>query len=246
MRTGVPLYHQLKNNLLRDLQANRWRPGERIPSEAELAHEHAVSRITVRQAIRDLVDVGYLVRHQGKGTFVAERKRSPAASKLQGFAEELRIAGHDVDLNITRIEQMGCPDRVAAALQVPGGTEVTRISRIASVEEVPIFRETSYLLLPQNSTFEELTRHSQFYNHIYGFFEQHGVKITFGSQDISATKATYEDTKELHIALDEPILMIQRVTSDDAGIPVEFSEVRYPSSRYKYRVHLARGQGDLM
>ncbi len=225
---------------MRELQNEKWKPGEAIPSEAELAKQHEVSRTTVRQAIGDLVSLGYLVRRQGKGTYVARDSRSSAASKLQGFAEELRSRGVNVSLKVKVIEVVDCPNKIADKLRVPRGTDVIKVARIATVDKQPIFRETSYLLLPPNASVEDVSKHSEVYNHIYGFFEHYGVKIAFGSQTISATQATYDDAKDLEIKYSEPILVVRRVTSDDTGTPVEFSEVRYPSSRYEYEVNLSR------
>jgi len=242
MKTSIPLYHQLKQKLLEDLQSNKWAPGEPIPSETVLAKEHGVSRITVRQAVGDLVSLGYLIRRQGIGTFVAKREFFSAGSRLQGFAEELRLRGHEVFLKVKRIDSLGCPTKVADELKVAPGTAVVRILRVAAIGGCPVFRETSYLILPSNATLEELVKQSEFNGFIYGFLEQHGVKITFGSQRVSATKANYEDTQDLMMPIDEPVLFIRRVTSDETGMPVEFSEVRYPATRYEYFVSLSRGK----
>jgi len=70
MKGSIPLYHHLKNTLLAQIQSEKWESGELIPSEMELVRQFGVSRITVRQAIGDLVSTGYLVRQQGRGTFV--------------------------------------------------------------------------------------------------------------------------------------------------------------------------------
>src|SRR6478752_833688 len=58
----VPLYHQLKTALLRDIESGRWRPGDRIPTEDALIERYKVSKITVRQALRDLAQMGYIRR----------------------------------------------------------------------------------------------------------------------------------------------------------------------------------------
>ncbi len=241
MKTSVPLYHRLKSDLIRDIQSNKWNVGDKIPSEADLAVEHGVSRITVRQAISDLVSMGYLVRHQGKGTFVAKRRTSVAVSRLQGFAEELRTSGKDVALTVKHVQMVACSERISKQLEVPEDTKLIRISRVASVDNLPVFRETSFLLPPTEGAFEELVNHPELHNHIYGFFERHGVRIAYGKQEIYAERANYDDSQELNIGFDEPVLVVQRVTSDDTGTPVEFSEVRYPSSRYHYNVNLTRG-----
>ncbi|WP_067624539.1 GntR family transcriptional regulator [Alicyclobacillus acidiphilus] len=240
MKTSVPLYHRLKSDLIRDIQSNKWEIGEKIPSESELAVEHGVSRITVRQAIGDLVSMGYLIRHQGKGTYVAKQNRSVAVSRLQGFAEELRVAGKQVALAVKDVQAVACSERVSKRLDIPDTTEVIRISRIASVEGSPIFRETSFLVPPTPNAVDELGEDSEAHHSIYGFFERYGVRIAYGSQEIYAERANYGDRDELMVGFDEPILVICRLTFDHTGTPVEFSEVRYPSSRYQYRVNLTR------
>ncbi|WP_067929684.1 GntR family transcriptional regulator [Alicyclobacillus shizuokensis] len=241
MKTGVPLYQHLKAEILRDIQAGRWRPGDQIPSETELAQEMGVSRITVRQAIADLVSLGYLAKRQGKGTFLLRHKESLTASKFRGFAEELRARGWQVRMDVRGVRMMTTyPQIVADHLRVQEPAQVIQIRRIAWVENEPVFRETSYLIPPPGAALDELQQHVDAYNHVYGFFEQHGVRISFGSQQISATRSVYEDMLELGIRSDEPILMIRRVTSDQTGTPVEFSEVRYASSRYQFEVNLVR------
>ena len=66
----TPLYEQLKNAIKDDIHAQIYRPGDRMPSEAELEEKYQVSRITVRRAVKELCEEEILVRKQGKGTFV--------------------------------------------------------------------------------------------------------------------------------------------------------------------------------
>ena len=66
-----PLYQQIKILITQSLISGEWRPGDAIPSEIELASRYHVSQGTVRKAISELADENLLIRHQGKGTFVA-------------------------------------------------------------------------------------------------------------------------------------------------------------------------------
>src|ERR1039458_7809401 len=87
---AVPLYHQLQNVLKAEIESARWRPDERLPSEQEIAERFHVSKITVRQALQELAQVGYIRREQGRGTFVARRKFDEGPRELTSFTEEMR------------------------------------------------------------------------------------------------------------------------------------------------------------
>ena len=78
----VPLYYQLQELVKEQIESGGWRPGDRLPSEPELARRYAVSRVVVRQALAILQDDGQIVRVQGRGTFVAEPKLDARAGGL--------------------------------------------------------------------------------------------------------------------------------------------------------------------
>lgn len=239
MRTSVPLYHHLKSTLLSRIEEGKWSAGELIPSESELADEFHVSRTTVRQAVGDLVSSGYLVRQQGKGTFVATRSTTMATSPLYGFAEELRMHRTDVRVNVRSIELTACPGTVAKRLGIL--TEpVIHVSRTAHSTDACVFHESSYLLPPTELSSEELAKRPDLFDHIYGFLERHGVKIGLARQTVTAELASDEDLQVLGLAKGDAVLVIRRVTQDITGTPVEFSEVRYPASEYEYQVNLHR------
>ena len=78
----VPLYYQLQELIKEQIESGGWKPGDRLPSEPELARRYAVSRVVVRQALAILQDDGQIVRVQGRGTFVAEPKLDARAGGL--------------------------------------------------------------------------------------------------------------------------------------------------------------------
>lgn len=242
MKTSVPLYHHLKNVLMQHIQEEEWAPGELIPSEPELARQYQVSRTTVRQAVGDLVSAGYLVRQQGKGTFVARRSPTLAASALYGFAEELRQRGHEVSVRVLDIAVVPCPEEVAKVLGLATeqATPVIHVSRTAHADDVCMFHETSYLLPPLDLSSDELAQKRDVFNNIYGFFEQNGVVIGLGRQSVRATLGTTGDATLLGIQEGDPLLVVHRVTQDVTGTPVEWSQVRYPAHLYEYQINLHR------
>ena len=83
--TSVPLYRQLKDKILSDISSGKLAEGEKIPTEIELSELYNISRITVRNAVKELVAEGYLVKKQGKGTFVCLPKIERKVVHLLSF-----------------------------------------------------------------------------------------------------------------------------------------------------------------
>src|SRR5512138_3336271 len=88
-----PLYAQLKESLAAEITSGRYRPHQRLPSERELSVQFHVSRMTVRQALLELVRDGTIYTRVGKGTFVAEPKIDQQLRALTGFSQEVRARG---------------------------------------------------------------------------------------------------------------------------------------------------------
>ena len=85
----VPLYHQLKESLLERITSKFYAVGDLIPSEFELQEMYKVSRITIRRAIQELVQDGFLSAQQGKGTYVSQ----PKASQELSLSSNLTVLG---------------------------------------------------------------------------------------------------------------------------------------------------------
>ncbi len=87
------LQYQLRAELLKKIQNGAWATGQMIPSERELCDEYGVSRITVREVVRSLAQSGYLIRKQGKGTFVAGEKVEYVMNSNFSLREDLKQKG---------------------------------------------------------------------------------------------------------------------------------------------------------
>lgn len=239
MRESIPLYHQLKADLLDAIESGQWQPNQLLPSEPELARKFGVSRTTVRLAIGDLAASGYVVRKQGRGTYVAERT-SAHASRLYGFAEDLRRRHPDVKVGVLRLSIDPCPTNVAVHLQRQTGTPVIAIHRLAKLADRPVFFEKSYLTPPYHTDSADVQQMKELFDHVYGFFERNGVRVGLGRQSIRAAVADAEDARILGATPGEPVLVIVRTTQDESGSPIEFSQVRYLGALYEYEVNLTR------
>src|SRR4051794_29657448 len=115
----VPLYHQLKVALMEAIESGKWEPGHQLPNEGKLPEHFGVSKITVRQALQELAELGYVRREQGRGTFVAKPKLDQGPRELTSFSEEMRRHRMTASSRVidTRVENAG--GRVAEALGLP-------------------------------------------------------------------------------------------------------------------------------
>lgn len=139
----VPLYHQIKEMLLNQIQAME--PHAGIESELLLANKYQVSRGTVKQAIQDLVKEGYLYRIQGKGTFVTAPRILRSFTQLPSFSEDIRRRGYTPGVRLLELTKIVPTAKMASALQLASGANVWKIERVRLADNQPIAVVASYL-----------------------------------------------------------------------------------------------------
>lgn len=144
----MPLYHQIESHLREVIRSGKWQAGEAIPPERLLIEQYGVSRITIRQALANLVAAGLLYRKHGRGTFVAGAKERPiteSLANLTGHLEELQLRGLDPRVRVLALETRPMIAEVAEALQRSPGAEGWYLYRIVTVEQQPLMLSTVWL-----------------------------------------------------------------------------------------------------
>jgi len=139
------LYYQLKEKLAKKIADHDWKPGEKIPSEAELCDAYSVSRITVRKAIEDLVRSGQLIKHQGKGTFVTNVSMEHKLSKFYSFSEELTRSGMTERAQVLSFDIVAAADEISEKLLLQKNEKVFMVKRLRMANEMPYTVEVSYI-----------------------------------------------------------------------------------------------------
>ena len=102
--SSVPLYHQVRDQILSDIETGAIKKGEKLPSEMVLAQEYGVSRITIRKALESLEADEILVRKQGKGTFITTPKTKFKADDQIGFTESWKLLGKTPRTQVIKME----------------------------------------------------------------------------------------------------------------------------------------------
>ncbi|TDO89866.1 GntR family transcriptional regulator [Enemella evansiae] len=218
--------------LLEQIIAGRLRPGDAIASERELVRQLGVSRVTVRQAISDLVEAGRLERVHGKGTYVTG-PRINTRLHLTSFSREMRARGLEPRTEVLSADEVAEPDElVREQLQLPAGQPVIRVERLRLADDTPMAHEIGFY--PAHCFPGLLTREL---GSLYDVFAaDYDIRVTSGVQSIRAEAADQTQATVLGIARRAPLLVQERVTWAGTQV-IEFATSSYRGDRY--RIHMS-------
>lgn len=202
--------------LIRD---NGLEPGDKLPSISELGELSGVSTISIRHALEKLEREGRIIRHQGLGTFVAERRIVMEPSRSGELLQTLTTA-QPTEM-ATRLIQLavGLPSSGAAdALSIPQGQPVWEIVRLRSLRDKPAILERAILplnLVPSLEQ-EELAGGGSLYRFLA---ERHGLSDAHIEQFFEVVQPTRIEQTSLQIGSDELVVRIRGVsfTADDVA-----------------------------
>ncbi|MBI2312772.1 MAG: GntR family transcriptional regulator [Betaproteobacteria bacterium] len=228
-----PLYQQIKILITQSLISGEWRPGEAIPSEIELANRYNVSQGTVRKAINELADENLLIRHQGKGTFVASHTEERRKFHFMRIApDQGRQVYPDGELLACR---RGKADSVMARLlEINTGATLVVVTRVMKVEGRPLAWEE--VRLPA-ALFKGLnaSRINEFSCRLYSMFESaYGVRILQVAEQIKAVPAPAEAAQVLGVPEHSPLLNIDRLAYTFGDKPVEWRRTLCDTREFHY------------
>ena len=132
----MALYNQIRDDIFHQIEIGRYREGEAIPSEIELAGDYHVSRSTIRQALQLLADEGYLERRKRRGTIVTRPKVDQfAATGIRSFEEEQANVGRKIKTTVINFKRERANAEVMKALGLHAKAEVYRLVRLRYVDD---------------------------------------------------------------------------------------------------------------
>ena len=226
-----PIYIKIHNQLRENIEDGKWKVGEKIPAERELAGQFNVSRMTLRQAIQELVDEGILERRVGSGTFVAHRKVQERMSGVTSFTDLMKSLGK-VPSSTTISYHLTIPSQVEIEkLDLKEGDQVVRMERIRSGNDVPICFEVATIpasLVKGLSKEEVTTSFWETLEHKAHLYPGHAV------QHISATKANERIATYLNVKRGDPLLRMTQLSYLQDGTPFEYVHTQYVGSRFEF------------
>lgn len=234
---GIPLYIQIRKALHTDIVNKVLLPGQKLPSEDDLAARFGVSRMTVRQGIADLIDAGLLYRRHGVGTFVAQSHVERDHTHLTNFVEIARQEGIDLTVRLLSAEVKPATLKVAHSLSLQEGDLIIRVMTLRFTDGLPITLHDTYV---PYKLFPQLLQENLETNHLWDIFESYGHRVKRALQSVEAREAEGEVAELLDVEEGVPILYKERTVFLDDGTPVEFTYCFNRGDRYRLTIALDR------
>lgn len=230
-----PLYFQLKEELKGQIEAGKFERGDTFLSEKQLQEQYQVSRVTVRQAVGELVNAGYLQCARGVGTTVVFNKIDEQLKQVISFSEEMERHGIVMRTSHCVIKKIAAEETVAQNLGMRPGMACYCLERVRCAENIPIVYSVSYLTNKYRLPLED----SLYQDSLYQLLKDaYGIVIARGRDTFEAALATPVIGGFLKIDPGQPVFKRIRKTFDQDGDILEYTICYYAGDKYKYSVDL--------
>ena len=230
-----PLYAQLEAILKQKIEQGAYKKGDFLPTEKELMAEYQISRVTVRQAMANLVQSGYVRVRRGIGTDVVYEKVEEQMDRVISFTEEMEKHNITMETSYCEMELVHPTERVARILKIPMTDQCYCLKRVRNTEGKPMVYSISYLKKICELPLETDPYRTSLYQYLW---KVHGILLESGRDTLEAALPSEEVQKMLEIDAQMPIFIRSRQTFLGDGTIFEYSICYYPGNRYKYTVDL--------
>lgn len=227
----LPLYHQLAERLSSGISAGDWAPGDRLPSEPELARQFGIGRPTVRQALDVLVRRGMAERRRGSGTFVTETAASVDLFTLSGTVSSFRSSGHELVTELLTKPHVA----VVPASDTPNpfaGRNAIVLRRLGKLSQAPVLVEELWLDPVTFPGLETLPLHATPVSQIVR--QHYHLEPTDGEQSFHVERPEPTITHALQLPKDGVLLAIQRTLNFPNAKAAVFSRLYCRTDRITF------------
>ena len=224
---GVPLHRQLFLVLHDEIARGAMAPGDALPTEQALCDQFGVSRITVRRALADLADQGYIERRQGVGSFVRQRNRSDDVPSVGSYMDGLRQTQFQTSIEVVEHDTRTAPSSIGDALGVTADMlHILRVRRERRTQE-PLMVTEAWLPIDLADT---LTTPALRRKPLYELLSAAGVVIDRMQHEITAEIAGPRNARLLNTAIGSALLRVNRVAFV-AGSPHHYVSILLSPNR---------------
>lgn len=213
-----PLYLQLKDKMKKDIRAGVLSAGDKIPSEAQLQKQYGMSRVTVRNAMEELAAEGYIIKVQGKGSFVAKSEHLRLPIGITSFSEDVAMQGMEMTSFVIKVGLETIESELDKAYfgdKTDG--KIMVVKRVRSVGGNPLSIEENHLI-PDLPGLEEEDLTSSLYRILIEKY--HIVPTNKGRRSVRIIFADRETADYLNVSQGTPLIESEMCVFDANGEPL--------------------------
>lgn len=204
-KSPIPVYFQLKNLIEKDIKSGKLKTGDSIKTEQEYCQEHCISRMTVRQALKELENEGLIIRERGRGSFVSHLKiEQEGLMSFTEMAKEKNMVPSTIVVSFGLIKI----DQIAEKLNLNPKEDIYELIRIRSADSIPVAVEKVYLPLKMVPDFNTKDLTGSLYKILT---EDYGITSLSSKTSFSSIMASEELKKQLKIKEDMPLLKLENI-----------------------------------
>jgi GntR family transcriptional regulator, phosphonate transport system regulatory protein len=226
---GVALWRQIGAAIEAAIRGGHHAPGQRLPTEAELAQRFRVNRHTIRRAMEELESRGVVRVEQGRGSFVAEDVLDYPLNARTRFSEIIRAQNREPAGRVLRLAEIPAEPRIAELLEIRTGRMIVLAERLAMADGRPVALGSHHFPAHRFAGILPMLRENPSISHALAAcgVPDYRRRIT----RITARMPTAEEAEVLQQSRSRPVLMSEAVNVDAAGKPVDATVTRYAAGR---------------
>ena len=235
---SVPLHISIAEKLRHQIESGDYLPGAKLPSEHQLMDTFNVSRITVRQAVANLVNQGLARTQQGKGVFVMPRQKvTYSLSSPLVFLED-DMARKDIDFTFESLtfRKVRSPKPIRAILNLEGNPTVYFQKKLFRMDGAPGAVDLSYIVVELGQKFAQQLRHRM----TFPTLEENGTVIEQIDAVVECTHADYEMSGLLDVPLGQPLIVYRYTAYTTDYQPILYGETISRADRFSYSLSVTK------
>ena len=240
-KAAIPLYQQVIDIIKNEINSGAYKSGARIPNEFELAESYKVGRVTVRRAIEELVQQGYLTKRQGKGTFVNApklKRKIRQKDDVQSFSDACRVNGMEPGACVISRKILPADSTEAQFFGVPVGTDLFCVERVRTADGVPVMLENNAFVLADHPYLQTLADKDLTDNSIFALVAEHSGRAPLKSDPctVEIALADAQAAPLLEVPVGEPLFYMEAYFTDADGRPLLLGRQKIVGSRYVFDI----------
>ena len=226
---GISAWKQISDDIETSIKSNTWKPGDKLPTEMELAKAYRVNRHTIRRSVHELVEKGLVSVEQGRGMFIPDYVLNYKLAKRTRFSEVVSSHNKFPGGRALSGEVIKANKKVSEALTVPLEGKVCLLRTIRELDGVPIVLAAHYF---SASRFPDFLKRFEEFKSVSKTLDSYGLgNYERQSTNISARMPNSEEIASLKQPANRPVLITESVNVDSFGEPIEFGISAFSADR---------------